>query len=121
MTLADGEKAIARVLDTALDGGGGSRALRMRGSGREDTGLAITISSACQKIYIYLNPKNKWRFRIAKNGTGHPALHPLAVAVAPVCPARPAGTRSMPGLGPPMTCKEKTRDFGRSPKNFHVR
>ena len=25
------------------------------------------ITSACQKIDIYLNPKNKWRFKIAKN------------------------------------------------------
>ena len=25
------------------------------------------LTSACQKIDIYLNPKNKWRFKIAKN------------------------------------------------------
>ena len=25
------------------------------------------VASACQKIDIYLNPKNKWRFKIAKN------------------------------------------------------
>ena len=25
------------------------------------------VASACQKIYIYLNPKNKWRFKIAKS------------------------------------------------------
>ena len=32
------------------------------------------LVSVCQKIHIYLNPKNKWRFKIAKSGTGHPAL-----------------------------------------------
>ena len=26
-----------------------------------------TLVSACQKIDIYVNPKNKWRFKIAKN------------------------------------------------------
>ena len=25
------------------------------------------LISACQKIDIYLNPKNKWQFKIAKN------------------------------------------------------
>ena len=25
------------------------------------------LFSACQKIGIYMNPKNKWRFKIAKN------------------------------------------------------
>ena len=42
MTIVDGEKAVARAFDTALDGGGGSRVLWMRGPGREDTGLPIT-------------------------------------------------------------------------------
>ena len=28
---------------------------------------SLTRVSACQKIDIYLNPKNKWRFKIAKN------------------------------------------------------
>ena len=28
---------------------------------------AKSIISACQKIDIYVNPKNKWRFKIAKN------------------------------------------------------
>ena len=32
------------------------------------------ITSACQKMDICMNPKNKWRFKIAKNGTGHSAL-----------------------------------------------
>ena len=42
-------------------------------SDAEDTaepGWSIThklLSRACQRIYIYLNPKNKWRFKIAKN------------------------------------------------------
>ena len=26
-----------------------------------------TLASACQEMYIYLNPKNKWQFKIAKN------------------------------------------------------
>ena len=30
-------------------------------------GLLVWVASACQKIDIYLNPKNKWRFKIAKN------------------------------------------------------
>ena len=42
MTLVDGEKAVERALGTALDGGGVSPVLRMRGPGREDTGLPIT-------------------------------------------------------------------------------
>ena len=45
MTLVDGEKAVERALDTAADGGGGSRALRMRGPVREDTGLPISRES----------------------------------------------------------------------------
>ena len=45
MTLVDGEKAEARALDTAADGGGGSRAVRERGSGPEDTGLSISRES----------------------------------------------------------------------------
>ena len=28
---------------------------------------AKSIISACQKIDIYVNPKNKWCFKIAKN------------------------------------------------------
>ena len=39
-------------------------------------GTAEEIVSACQKMDIYLNPKNKWRFRIAKNGTDqNPRIH----------------------------------------------
>ena len=45
MTLVDGEKAVERALDTAADGGGGSPVLRMRGPGREDTGLPISRES----------------------------------------------------------------------------
>ena len=30
-------------------------------------GAANDIISACQKIDIYVNPKNKWCFKIAKN------------------------------------------------------
>ena len=44
MTLADGEKAVSRALDTAVDGRGGSRALT-RGSGPEDTGPSISRGS----------------------------------------------------------------------------
>ena len=33
---------------------------------REVVTLMFGITSACQKIDIYLNPKNKWRFKIAK-------------------------------------------------------
>ena len=29
--------------------------------------LDSTVTSACQKIDIYLNPRNKWRFKIAKS------------------------------------------------------
>ena len=29
--------------------------------------LTLALTSACQEIYIYLNPKNKWQFKIAKN------------------------------------------------------
>ena len=45
MTLVDGEKAVERALGTAADGGGGSPVLRMRGPGREDTGLPIRAES----------------------------------------------------------------------------
>ena len=45
MTLVDGEKAVERALDAAADGGGGSPVLRMRGPGREDTGLPISRES----------------------------------------------------------------------------
>ena len=45
MTLVDGEKAVERALGTAADGGGGSPVLRMRGPGREDTGLPISRES----------------------------------------------------------------------------
>ena len=45
MTLVDGEKAVERALDTAADGGGGSPVFRMRGPGREDTGLPISRES----------------------------------------------------------------------------
>ena len=45
MTLVDGEKAVERALDTAADGGGGSPVLRMRGPGREDTGVPISRES----------------------------------------------------------------------------
>ena len=34
---------------------------------RVDLLIGLDIASACQKIDIYLNPKNKWRFKIAKN------------------------------------------------------
>ena len=29
--------------------------------------FVFQVTSACQKIDIYLNPKNRWRFKIAKN------------------------------------------------------
>ena len=45
---------------------------RMRGLARrktpDDTStLRFVVVSACQKIDIYVNPKNKWCFKIAKN------------------------------------------------------
>ena len=48
------------------------------------------------------------------DGTGHPALHHLAVAVALGCPLLSPEPRSLPWLEPPVTCKDETRDFGRS-------
>ena len=33
----------------------------------EHDAFHVVVVSACQKIDIYLNPKNKWRFKIAKN------------------------------------------------------
>ena len=42
-------------------------ALRTRSGSLDMIASHLGLISACQKIDIYLNPKNKWRFKIAKN------------------------------------------------------
>ena len=80
MPLIDGEKAVARALDTAVDGRGGSRALRTRGSEREDTGLAISRESREPRAEPLLRPRHAGRHAPSSDS---PALRVLAPAVMP--------------------------------------
>ena len=54
MTLVDGEKAVGRALDSAVDGSGGSRALWMRGPGPEDTAPSISRERAESRGYLHV-------------------------------------------------------------------
>ena len=49
-------------------------------------------------------------------GTGHPALQPLAIAVALCCLASPARAPSVQRVKPCVFCKDGSRDSGRSPE-----
>ena len=80
MTLVDGEKAVARALDTAADGGGGSPVLRMRGPGREDTGLPISRESREPRAEPLLRPRHAERHAPSSD---RPALRALSGAVTP--------------------------------------
>ena len=71
---------VGAIIGTRYDPDDGSDRSRSRGdtgkataggeTDEEDSDAelpAFLLASACQKIYIYLNPKNKWQFKIAKN------------------------------------------------------
>ena len=105
MTLVDGEKAVARALGTAADGGGGSRALWIRGSGREDTGLSISRESREPiRNCLYLTA-TQTRDHGPDSGRARPETpHPPTPEHQAAPPARGSGVtrRSECADGPPI-------------------